>query len=86
MGVIMDYSGRLATAMKFATDEGALLVDYFGKLKIINNSTENGHNRVKAILRDSPEKVIGFYLVTKNFTEKQVEEYIGEDLKYSGCV
>ena len=86
MGVMMDYSKRVETAMKFAADEGALLVNYFGKLKIINNSSENGHNRVKAILRDSPEKVIGFYLVTKNFTEKQVEEYIGEDLKYSGCV
>lgn len=77
----MADKGKILTALKFAKDEGCLICDIDGSMKNINVATETGYHRMKAILRDSPELVVGFYKVNDKFSEEQVKEYIQADTR-----
>lgn len=75
----MSIQGKIETAMKYANDEGVLICEVDYAMKSINVSTLTGYRRMIAILRDSPESIVGFYKVNDNFNEDQVREYITDD-------
>lgn len=73
---------KIETALKYAHNEGVLICEVNELMKSISASTAGGNFRIKSIIRDNPEIVIGFYKVTEHFDEATVKGYITEDTKH----
>lgn len=72
-------ASRIDTAIRYAKNEGCLVCDIRGQMKLISAGTVNGQKRIKSIFKDNPNIIVGFYMVNDNFSEIMVKNYILED-------